>query len=113
MHRILIKIATFLAGNYQKLPVVYLAGKVTGVSYSEAFAKFKSKEIELSNKGFYVLNPFNHIEQDEEWPVAMRISVILLACSKSICLLDDWQDSHGATLEFNLSVPLEIDTIEI
>lgn len=113
MQKYLIKIATYLAGNNQHLPVCYLAGKVTGLDYGEVYAKFKIKEIEMERKGFYVLNPCSFINAQEDWAYAMRISVILLACASVADFQPDWIDSKGARLEHELCIPLEIQTIEI
>ena len=113
MHKYLINIATYLAGNSERLPVCYLAGKVTDLDYSYVFAKFKQREIEMELAGFYVLNPLNFIDSQEDWPFAMRISVILLACAQSADFQPDWTISKGATLEHELCIPLEISTIEI
>jgi len=102
-----------LALNRDELPVVYVAGKVTGMEYGEAWAQFKLKQQELENTGFYVINPLDHIEETEHWQKAMRQAVVMLACCDHICLLDNWHLSEGATLERNLSLPLGINTIEI
>lgn len=113
MQKYLIKIATYLAGNNQHLPVCYLAGKVTGLPYGEVFAKFKMKELEMEHQGYYVLNPCSFIDSDADWPFAMRISVVLLACAQTADFQPDWTDSKGAQLEHGLCLPLEISTIEI
>lgn len=112
MIQILIAIANHLNTNTGKLPVVYIAGKVTGLPYNEVWQKFKVKQIELQHDGFFVLNPCDFITEQEDWQQAMRIAVILLSVSNSIYLLHDWHLSTGATLERNLSQPLGITTME-
>jgi hypothetical protein len=111
MIQILIQIATHLASNKQKLPVAYVAGKVTDLPYGEVFAKFKLKQAELEAEGYFVLNPCDFIAETEDWDKAMRIAVMLLASSGTIALIPDWRDSKGARLEFELSQPLGLSVI--
>jgi len=103
---------THLLTNTKNLPVVYVAGKVTNLPYNEVWTKFKVKQLELESKGFFVINPMEHVNETEGWQKAMRICVMLLAVSDHVCLLNDWHLSKGATLERNLALPLGINFIE-
>jgi hypothetical protein len=105
-------IADYLQTNTENLPVVYLAGKVTGLPYKDVWLKFITKKMELEAKGFFVINPLEHVSEHEDWKKAMRISVVMLAVSDHVYLLDDWHLSTGATLERNLAMPLGINFIE-
>jgi len=99
--------------NFQNLPAVYIAGKVTGLPYDEVLLKFKKKQRELEGLGFFVLNPTEIMgDADCDWKIAMRVSVILLANADHICLLPDWHLSPGATLERELALKLGISTID-
>ena len=99
--------------NDFNLPVVYIAGKVTGLPYKEVSAKFKMKQLELEAMDFFVLNPVDVInDADCSWQEAMRVSLMLLVNADYIYLLPDWWDSDGATLERELAMKLGIGTIE-
>ncbi|MGB4776129.1 MAG: DUF4406 domain-containing protein [Daejeonella sp.] len=93
--------------------VVYLAGKITGIPYEEAFKKFVRAEIKLTEAGFSVINPMVLVHQDAEWQDAMRICISFLPHADHICLLPDWNESKGATVERNLAMALGIGTIEL
>lgn len=98
--------------NDLNLPIVYIAGKVTGLPYDEVKRKFKMKQLELEAQDFFVLNPVDIVGDGEcDWQEAMRISVMLLANADFICLLPDWHLSEGATLEHSLAIRLGINTI--
>ena len=99
--------------NTFNLPVIYIAGKVTGLPYKEVTAKFKIKQLELEAMDFFVLNPVDVInDEDCNWQEAMRVSVMLLANADYICLLPDWWDSDGAKLERELAMRLGISSFE-
>jgi len=98
--------------NENNWPIVYIAGKVTGLPYPEVYTKFRSKQLELEAQEYFVLNPCEIIEADCNWEEAMRISVMLLANADFICLLPDWHESKGATLERQLAAHLGIHSID-
>lgn len=93
-------------------PIVYIAGKVTGLPYAEVYAKFRAAQLKLEAQKFNVLNPLEHIDKDARWDKAMRKAIILLCQSDFIYLLPDWPDSEGAKIERSLALRLNIPTIE-
>jgi hypothetical protein len=98
--------------NDLNLPVVYIAGMVSGLPYEEVKRKFKMKQLELEALDFFVLNPVEIVgDGDCNWAEAMRVSVMMLANADYICLLPDWHLSKGATLEQQLAMKLGISTI--
>lgn len=98
--------------NDLNLPVIYIAGKVSGLPYEEVKRKFKMKQLQLEALDFFVLNPVDIVaDGDCSWTEAMRVSVMLLANADFICLLPDWKDSEGAKLEMALALKLGINTI--
>lgn len=106
-----INVAEILQNDFN-LPVVYIAGKVTGLPYDQVKQKFKIKQLELEAKDFFVLNPVDIVgDGDCDWQEAMRISVMMLANADYICLLPDWHLSEGASLEQQLAMKLGINTI--
>ena len=91
---------------------VYIAGKVTGLPYTEVYAKFKAKQLELEADGYEVVNPCEITPADAEWQAAMRICIKALVQCDSICLLPDWYLSDGAKVERSLALTLGLTTIE-
>lgn len=96
----------------ERPPVVYLAGKVTGLTQQEVYTKFMAKQLELEAQGFLVLNPCNVIAHDSPWDRAMRVAIGMLCTADYICLLHDWHLSRGAKVERELALLLNIPSID-
>lgn len=80
-------------------PVVYIAGKVTGLPIKEVVAKFAEAQIKLVDAGYYAINPTQLVHPDANWQQAMRICLSFLSHADFIYLLDNWSDSEGAIWE--------------
>lgn len=83
---------------------IYIAGKISGLSYSEAVAKFAKAADLLRRLGHEPVNPMevNGLDGDgKEYPWAeyMKRDIPILLDCDAIYLLPDWQDSKGARLE--------------
>lgn len=102
-------IAATLSGK----PVVYIAGKVTGLPYKEVVVKFHKAQIALEEAGYFVINPIALVHEGADWQQAMRICLSYLPLADHIHLLHDWQDSEGATLERELATKLGITAVEV
>lgn len=94
-----------------KKPVVYIAGKVTGLPVHVYEANFAAAKKKLEANNFNVLNPCDFIAPEEPWQSAMRMAFILLGSADHIYLLSNWQDSRGAKMEFDFAVELGITCI--
>lgn len=105
----LINIATQLATN--RKPVIYIAGKITGLPYNEVQQKFQAAKEKLEAQGFMVLNPCDFMPIDENWHTAMRKASTLLNMADHIYLLPDWRESEGARFEFGQAVKFNISCI--
>ena len=82
---------------------IYVAGKITGLdNYKEKFAEAASY---LEGEGHNVMNPailpkgFEHHEY-------MKICYAMIDACDAICLLDNWKDSLGATMEHDYACSL-------
>lgn len=95
-----------------EVKIVYIAGKVTGLEYVYVHSKFALREAQLIKQGYVVINPCDLIDENEDWQTAMKICVSLLSFADYISLLDDWQESEGATLEKNLADKFKIPVLE-
>ncbi|MDO3641954.1 DUF4406 domain-containing protein [Mucilaginibacter sp. L3T2-6] len=105
----LLRLANHLAKS--KKPVIYVAGKVSGLKPEDYEAKFKKAEQQLESQGFHVLNPCAFISPDCDWKFAMRLALTLLNMADHIYLLPDWTDSPGAQWEFEQSLKLGLNAI--
>ncbi len=110
MKDLLNKLVFFVEANSDKT-IVYVAGKVTGLPYSDVYSKFKIRENFLKEKDYAVINPCDWIEKDCNWQDAMRKCIVLLSASQKVNLLSCWYQSPGATIEMELALKLGIERI--
>ena len=92
-----------------KKPKVYISGKVSGLSEVEYKSKFNSTELFLTGLGYDVVNPTSLDEiKNGSWVDYMKRDLKLLLDCDYIYLLDNWDDSKGACIEYNLACDLQI-----
>jgi hypothetical protein len=83
---------------------IYISGKITGLPYDEAKAKFDAAERELAAQGYEVVNPTNNgIPISAPWELHIAMDIIHLIGCHAIYMLPDWEISKGATLEKNIA----------
>tara|TARA_R110002012_G_scaffold249189_1_gene426757 strand:- start:426 stop:818 length:393 start_codon:yes stop_codon:yes gene_type:complete len=90
-------------------PLIYIAGKVSGLHYTDVVEKFKKRENELLAKGFNVFNPCEFVDESFDWQQAMRICMAHLPYCDFIDMLPDWQSSKGATFERECALKMGIE----
>jgi len=95
---------------------VYISGPITDkIGHSIHFEQASSW---LKNEGHIVLNPMDILSplekgvdcstEEEKWGYYMKEAVRMLTTADCIYLLEDWEKSKGARLEFNLATELHI-----
>ena len=105
----LIQVATSLTKNEK--PIIYIAGKVSGLPEASVKFKFDKAKNYLEAEGYKVLSPIDYISHDTNWQTAMKMATTLLNMSDCIYLLSDWEDSPGARFEFEMAVRFGLDCI--
>lgn len=93
-------------------PLVYIAGKISGLHYAEVLEKFAKRANELAAMGFAVFNPCEFVDESCDWEMAMRICLAHLPYCDYIDLLPDWQSSKGATFERECALKLGIPVFQ-
>ncbi len=93
--------------------VIYIAGRVSGLSYDEVKAKFQYAEDFLKEMGYLVINPVELVPMTANWELAMRILLPYLSICDTLCLLPDWKESKGAVLEYELAKTLGLSVFEL
>lgn len=87
---------------------VYLAGKVSGLTYAEASHKFGQHEVKLMRDGYEVINPLNIVDKRTEWLPAMRICIAAMMECQEVYFMPCYKDSPGAMIEHDLAIKLGI-----
>lgn len=94
-------------------PIVYIAGKVTGLPFEDVFKKFDTAQKKIEQLGYCVINPVAIVHQDADWQEAMKICISFLPHANFIYALPDYRDSKGASLEVELAVRLGIERLRL
>lgn len=94
------------------MPKVYIAGKVTGIDIDVAKNNFDLAENKLINQGYQVINPIKlpH-DHDKNWESYMKECISELLKCDFIYMIDGWQSSKGACIEYFISQKLKINRI--
>jgi len=91
---------------------IYIAGKITGTPPEICKAKFQGAEDRLKNmdlRGLEVVNPVKLVGNPQAgWNVAMVQCFAALIQCDAIYLLNDWKDSKGARIEFEVAKELDL-----
>ncbi|EBW6363363.1 nucleoside 2-deoxyribosyltransferase [Salmonella enterica subsp. enterica serovar Oranienburg] len=94
------------------MAIIYIAGPMTGL---ENFNRdnFNITAVVLKSMGHTVLNPAL-LPDGLTYGQYMKIGKAMLECADTIYLLEGWQDSPGATAEYDLAkrLGLEVSTPE-
>lgn len=87
---------------------IYISGKISGLPFSEAYAKFYNAEQFLTSMGHEVFNPMR-IPQDPErsWQSYMDECLAELPGCDAIWMLDNWLTSKGARQELASAIDLK------
>lgn len=93
-------------------PVIYIAGKVTGLPWRDTYLKFTKAQIELEAQGYCVINPMNIVSRSANWNDAMRICISYIPHADEMFLLRDYKDSKGAMFELEIAKFLELEITE-
>lgn len=85
----------------------YIAGRVSGLSREEYHRNFEQGEREVEALGLLPVSPLTVKENAGKcWADCMRNDIKLMLGCTHIYMLNNWGDSRGAKLEFQLAVEL-------
>jgi nucleoside 2-deoxyribosyltransferase len=96
-------------------PVLYIAGPMYGLP-EKNYPAFQHAEKVLTEAGFSVISPLeadrfvskNDPEPSREW--WQRTTLKLLLNAEALALLDSWENSKGAMLEWQVAQGLSMET---
>lgn len=88
--------------------VIYVAGPMTGLPDFN-FPAFHSMSARLRELGFIVLSPAEHNHGfGKPWQFYMREALSLLLKCDSVIMLEGWNNSKGAKLEWHIAQALQM-----
>ena len=89
--------------NPRNLKKVYISGPITGTQdYLERFERIEN-ELPLIHQGVEVINPAKvnaNLPESTTWEEYMRMSLCMLSMCDGIYMMEGWQQSRGANLEY-------------
>jgi hypothetical protein len=92
--------------------VVYISGKVTGLDIEISKQLFQDAETKLIELGYEVINPLKlPNDHDKTWESYMRVCITYLTKCDAIYMIDGWENSKGANLEYYLAYELKLKVI--
>jgi len=91
---------------------VYIAGRVTGLPYDQVTAKFERAEALLRASNHNPVNPLKHVNGLASPLEAMKICLPLLLDCEAILLLNDYDRSEGAIIEYTLALYVGLHIID-
>lgn len=84
---------------------VYISGKITGLPLSEAEERFKDAEELISALNLTPVNPLkNGLPRHSSWEEHMAKDIELLKQCEAIFMLENWEDSRGAKIEYDFAI---------
>ena len=91
---------------------IYISGQITGLSEETARYNFTMAHLNLRQQGHDPVNPMllphNH---GKTWAEYMREDIHALLDCEAIYMLENWQESKGARIEFGLAIELGMKII--
>lgn len=89
---------------------IYISGPISGLPLETVCNNFTNAEVQLSEQGYEVVNPLNNgLPTNAIWEEHMRADLKLLLDCDAIYMLEGWEKSRGARIEYALAVDLKMD----
>lgn len=89
---------------------IYLSGKITGLSFTEAYEAFGEAKEKLKKEGWQPVSPIEigtdapaGASDDEVYKAHLKADIVELTKCEAIYMMASWQSSEGATLEHDIA----------
>ena len=84
---------------------IYVSGKISGLPFADVQDRFDGAEALLNEIGFEVVNPLkNGLDKNRPWNEHLCRDIELLLPCDAIYMMDNWIDSTGASIEYDIAV---------
>ena len=91
----------------------YISGRITGLPVEEYTANFERAAAILTLAGFRAINPLKLTHPFKCWIGYMAVDLFILTFCDCIYMLDNWQDSRGAMIEYKWAKFLRKQIIQL
>ncbi|MBR8725504.1 DUF4406 domain-containing protein [Bacteroides pyogenes] len=89
---------------------IYISGKITGLPLKETRERFADAQALLDGIGFEAVNPMKKsLPANATWEQHMVKDIELLFKCDAIYMMDNWIDSKGALIEYDIAKRLGLD----
>lgn len=96
--------------NLNKGSLIYISGPMTGIK-DYNYPAFNAIAAQLREAGYKVANPAeNSPPPCNSWQGYMRIAIKQMMDCDAVIMIDGWEKSKGANVEFELAVKVGIPT---
>lgn len=83
---------------------IYISGKITGLPLQETRERFADAQAFLDEIGFEAVNPMEKgLSDDLPWEQHMVKDIELLFSCDAIYMMDNWMESKGAQIEYDIA----------
>lgn len=97
---------------------IYLSGKITGLSFTEAYEAFGEAKEKLKKEGWQPVSPIEigidapaGASDDEVYKAHLKADIVELTKCEAIYMMASWQSSEGATLEHDIAKSIGLQII--
>lgn len=89
---------------------IYISGKITGLPFQEVEERFQQAEWLLEDLSIEAVNPLkNGLTKEHSWNQHLVRDIELLLECDGILMLDDWSESTGSSIEYDIALNTKKD----
>lgn len=93
---------------------VYISGRFSGLPYEEVKENFKRAEEYLRAQGYETVSPLDlSPDPSLSWEEHMKKDLSGMLQCDAICMIEGWEKSRGATLEYYIAVQIGMKKMEL
>ena len=86
---------------------IYISGKISGTDLTETRKRFAAAAKAMKRLGYEPVNPLdNGLSEHDNWEAHIVKDIATLLQCKAIYMLQDWQDSKGARIEYYIATEI-------